>query len=205
MLGSLDADERFVVCGVVGDAAAAVAASSLAPKLQIFLLDVHLPGSGLSALAEIAARLPETRVVMLASANELELFAALAAGASGCLLKDDRTWPRLSSQLAKAVDGEPAVSPEFVCRMIERFRHRSARRRRVLVDGLPRAQLTHREWEVLDLMLAGRRTSEIAGKLCLSQSTIRTHIQSSLRKLGLDSRATAIGLRNAASIVGALI
>lgn len=198
VLAAITVDERFVVSEVVGDAAAAVAATSGRRGLQIFLLDVQLPGGGLSALAEIAACLPGTQVVMLASEpSELEFFAALAAGASGCLLKNERTWIRLASLLVSALDGEPAVSPEFVRSMIERFRQRSPRRRRVLVDGFPPVELTHREWEVLHLMLEGQRTAQIARRLCLSQSTIRTHIQSGLRKLGLGSRASAFQLRTA--------
>jgi len=78
----------FTVCAEVGDASAAVAAA-MEELPDVCLLDIWMPGGGIAAAWEIAARLPETKVVMLTiSSSDRHLFAALKAGASGYLLKE---------------------------------------------------------------------------------------------------------------------
>src|SRR5581483_3733190 len=85
---TLERDGRFDVCGEAADAAAAVSLA-LRRHPDLVLLDVSMPGDGLSALWEITARLPGTRVLMLTvSEDDEHLFAALRGGASGYLLKD---------------------------------------------------------------------------------------------------------------------
>ena len=84
---ALDADERFEICADTADAAGAVQAA-VRERPDICLLDVSMPGGGLSAAWEIAARLPRTKVVMLTvSSEDADLFAAIRAGAEGYLLK----------------------------------------------------------------------------------------------------------------------
>jgi len=84
---ALCGDEQFEVCAAVGDAAAAVEAA-VRERPGICLLDIRMPGGGLSAAWEIGARVPQARIVMLTvSEAETDLFAALRAGAAGYLLK----------------------------------------------------------------------------------------------------------------------
>src|SRR5439155_14277245 len=84
---ALERDERFTVCAEAGGAAAAVALA-LERRPDICLLDIRMPGSGLAAVWEIAARLPDTKIVMLTvSEADHDLFAALRSGAHGYLLK----------------------------------------------------------------------------------------------------------------------
>ena len=86
---ALEGDEMFDICAVVADAAQAVRAA-VCQQPDVCLLDVRMPGSGVAAAWEIAARLPDTKIVMLTvSDDDADLFAALQAGADGYLLEDD--------------------------------------------------------------------------------------------------------------------
>jgi DNA-binding NarL/FixJ family response regulator len=192
---ALEADERFVVAGEANDAPSAVqAALRLIPDLC--LLDIRMPGNGISAAWEITARLPQTKVVMLTvSRDDFDLFQALRAGASGYLLKDVDP-ARLPHALHDVLRGEPAIPRSLVARMLEEFRDRSPRRR-ALVSDTAGAQLTSREWEVLDLMRQGLSTADIGKRLFVSQPTVRSHVASMLRKLRVPDREAAVRLFDA--------
>jgi DNA-binding NarL/FixJ family response regulator len=178
---TLEEDDRFSVCAEAGDAPAAIEAA-IRERPDVCLLDIDMPGGGIPAAWEITARLPETKVVMLTvSDQDRDLFGALRAGASGYLLKDmdPRDLPRV---LARVVEGGAVLAPTVLRRVITEFRDRSARRRVASAEGAG-AQLTSREWQVLELLRHGLSTSEIARRLVLSPITVRTHVNSILRKL----------------------
>lgn len=183
---ALELDERFSVCAEAADAPGAIGAA-LRERPDVCLLDVNMPGWGVSAAWELHARLPNARVVMLTvSRDDRDLFAALRAGASGYLLKD-MDPRRLPRALQAVLEGEVAIPRELVGNVVEEFRDRSARRRDVVADG-PDRKLTSREWEVLDLVRQGHSTSQIARRLVLSPVTVRTHVNAILRKLEVHSR-----------------
>ena len=181
----------FEICAEVGDAKAAVA-EALDKKPNVALLDVHMPGNGISAAAKISAALPETAVVMLTvSRDDNDLFDALKAGASGYLLKD--TDPdRLGNALRGVLSGEAPLPRALVTKLIEEFR--GSGQRRIAIAKDKRAKLTSREWEVLELMREGLNTEEIAGRLFVAPVTIRTHIASVLKKLRVKDREAAVQL-----------
>jgi DNA-binding NarL/FixJ family response regulator len=159
----------------------------------VALLDMRMPGSGAAAAWEITARLPATRAVMLTvSRSDEDLFAALRAGASGYLLKD-MPFEAIGDELAQVLDGRVALPPELVTRLVEEFRD-SAPRRRALVGQRAGAQLTSREWQVLDYLRQGLATSEIARRLFVSPATVRSHVAAVLRKLRVPDREAAIEL-----------
>lgn len=186
-------DERFEICAEAADAAEAVQAA-LDVKPDICLLDLSMPGSGLAALWEIAARLPDAKIVVLTVANnDANLFAALRSGVSGYLLKT-MNLNRLPDALDGVCHGEAAMQRTIVARVLERFRQREPRWRQAAGSGRVRWRLTSREWEVLDLLARGRSTAEIAEQLVLSSSAVRVHIASSVRKLGVPDRAAAVEL-----------
>jgi DNA-binding NarL/FixJ family response regulator len=186
-------DQRFDVCAAVADAAAAVRAA-LAERPNICLLDVRMPGSGLAAAWEIAARLPEAKIVMLTvSEDEADLFAALRAGADGYLLKS-MNFQRLPDALWAARFGEAAIPRSLVPRLLEHFRGREPRWRPLAAGEHAKGRLTSREWEVLELLADGRSTAEIAERLVLSHSAVRAHIASIVRKLRVADRAAAARL-----------
>jgi DNA-binding NarL/FixJ family response regulator len=187
----LEADPRFEVVAEADDAASAIA-RAMAEQPDVCVLDVNMPGSGVGAAWEISARLPQAKIVMLTvSREEQHLFAALRAGASGYLLKDmDAT--RLPHALSDVLEGRAALPRELTTRLVEEFRDRSARRRAAFAEGAYGA-LTSREWQVLELLRRELTTAEIARRLTLSPVTVRTHVNSILRKVRAPNRAALLG------------
>ena len=182
----------FDVCCEVGDAASAVA-GALEEKPDLCLLDIHMPGGGISAADKITSQLPDTAVVMLTvSRNDVDLFDSLRAGAAGYLLKD--TDPdRLPIALKGVLEGEAAVPRQLVSRLIEEFRGGRTRRKVPRIGGRG-VELTSREWDVLDLLRDGCTTDQIAQRLFVSAGTVRSHVASMLKKLNVPSREAAVAL-----------
>ena len=190
---ALDADGRFSICCEVADAAEAVQAA-MRKQPDICLLDIRMPGSGLAAAWEIAARLPQAKIVMLTVSDEdTDLFAALRAGADGYLLKN-MNMRRLPDALHGVCAGEAAMPRELVARVLERFHGREPRWRPLVAAGGSEGRLTSREWEVLALLARRYTTAEIAASLVLSASAVRAHITSVVRKLQVEDRAAAAEL-----------
>jgi len=184
---ALEEDPRFVVVAEAPDAFGAIEAA-VREQPELCLLDVHMPGGGAKATWEISARLPTTKIVMLTvSRDDTDLFAALQAGAAGYLLKD-MDPARLPHALADVLEGRAALPRALVARLIEQFRDRSPRRRAVVGGDDPTSRLTSREWQVLDLMRQDLSNSQIARRLSLSPVTVRTHVNSILKKMGAPDR-----------------
>ena len=183
-------ESGFMVCAEVASAGAAVEACLL-HEPDVALLDIHMPGNGISAAGRIASSLPQTAVVMLTvSRDDADLFEALRAGARGYLLKDIDP-SRLGNALQGVLDGEAALPRNLVARLMDEFRTRGERSPRA--QG-PLAKLTSREWETLDLMRQGLSTAEIAEQLFVSPVTVRTHVAAVLRKLQVPDREAAVQL-----------
>jgi DNA-binding NarL/FixJ family response regulator len=189
---AIERHPRFAVCSEVADAVAAVH-EALAKRPDVCLLDVRMPGGGITAVWEITARLPDTKVIMLTvSDSDGDLFGALRAGASGYLLKDIDP-DRLPHVITDVLAGEAALPRHLAARLVQAFRDRGPRRRSVVAPDTA-AQLTSREWEVLDLLRQGLSTGAIARELSVSQATVRSHVSSMLRKLRVPDRAAALRL-----------
>jgi DNA-binding NarL/FixJ family response regulator len=186
------AEHGFTICAEAADARGAVA-GALREAPDVCLLDIRMPGGGIAAAAEIAARLPETVIVMLTvSRDDTDLFDALRAGASGYLLKDIDP-DRLPVALRGVMAGEVALPRQLVSRLVEEFEGRSRRRFRVAGLG-DRPSLTEREWEVLELLHDGLTTREIAERLSISAVTVRRHASAIVRKLRVRNRGEALRL-----------
>lgn len=195
-------DARFEVCAEIANAAEAVAAA-VREHPDVCVLDVKLPGGGVSVAWEISARLPQAKLVMLTmSEADRDLFAALRAGAEGYLLKTAE-FSHLPDLLAGVCGGKAAVDPAFVARLLRHFRTREPRWRRpvgIVPAGPsggrgyapPVPHLTSREWEVLHLLSEGLSTAQIARSLMISSSAVRAHIAAIVRKLGVPDRAAAV-------------
>jgi two-component system, NarL family, nitrate/nitrite response regulator NarL len=180
----------FSVVAEVADAAAAVEAT-VRERPDVCVLDVHMPGGGIAAAAEIAQRHPDTTVVMLTvSRDDEDLFAALKAGASGYLLKD-MAPARLAATLAGVLAGEAALPRTLVARLIREFR---ATERRPRMRWLERrgVELTERELEVLNGLRQGLSTVAIADRLGVSPVTVRRHVSGILAKLRVPDRPAAL-------------
>lgn len=190
---ALEGDDRFGICACVPDAAEAIRAA-VRELPDICLLDIRMPGSGLAAAWEIAARLPKAKIVMLTvSDDDDDLFAALRAGADGYLLKT-MNLRLLPEALDEVLSGAAAMPGQLLARVLEQFRGREPRWRQPVADDGLGGRLTSREWEVLGLLAQGMPTSAIARTLVLSNSAVRVHIASVVRKLGVSDRAAAIDL-----------
>jgi DNA-binding NarL/FixJ family response regulator len=178
----------FVVCAEVDNASAAVEAA-LREKPEVCLIDAELPGGGIATVSTIAEQLPSTSVVLFAdSLDERRLFAALQAGARGYLPKNIDLGS-LAVTLRCAAEGEAVLPRKLASRVIDEFCWRERRRRLPLTRDL-----TSREFEVLDLLRSGLTTAEIARRLFVERVTVRCHIASIVKKLGVRDRAAAIRL-----------
>jgi DNA-binding NarL/FixJ family response regulator len=178
---------------VVGAAAGGEEAIDLARRLQptLVLLDLSMPGvSGLDALPRIRAAAPDCEVVVLtASGTEENLLAAIRGGAAGYLLKSEPP-ERIAAFLHGVANGEAALSGEIARRLLEQVRSGGGRQSGV-PDSIAEA-LSAREVEVLLLLDEHLGTDQIAKRLFISEHTVRSHVKSLLRKLGVSSRRDAL-------------
>jgi DNA-binding NarL/FixJ family response regulator len=185
----LEAKEDMEVVGEAGDGAEAVA---LVERMQpdVVLMDVRMPGvDGIEATRRIAASGNSARIVILTTYDVDEyVFSALRAGASGFLLKDVRP-AELTDAVRVIARGDALLAPAVTRRLLDRFAG-------VLPDGsAPTAnldELTEREVEVLRFVALALSNAEIAKRLVLTEATVKTHVSSVLRKLGLRDRVQAV-------------
>ncbi len=179
--------------GPITESSDAEAAINAATRLRpdIMLLEIELPGDGLSAIGRIAKASPKTLIVVLSRSDRPEdVVTALTRGASGYLLKGI-SGERLASTLRGAYDGEPPLSRSLVPHLVEEIR-RGSERRLLLPGGA--VTLTPREWEVGELLRERHTTAEIAERLGVSPVTVRRHVGLLLQKLGAESREAAVDM-----------
>lgn len=188
----LEAQDDITVVGEARDGAAAVAA---ARKLEpdVVLMDVRMPVvDGVSATSQILESGISSRVLVMTTFDlDEHALGALRAGASGFLLKD--TPPEdLVSAIRSVAAGDAVVSPKVTRRLLGRFidgGEATPRRDPTVLDVL-----TDRERQVLENVATGLSNTEIAEKLFLSESTVKTHIGRILTKLELRDRVQAVVL-----------
>ena len=179
-------------CTEVADAESAVDAA-VRDHPDVCLLGLDPSGQSLRVMNEIVSRVPSAAVILLTSKlDEEEFMAAVRAGASG-YLTDSLDPARLPHVVRGALNGEPAVPRRFVSRLLDELRTRD-RRRSVVLEGKGRVALTTREWEVVELLLRPASTSEIAEELGVAPVTVRRHVGSVERKLGVSTRAEVVAL-----------
>ncbi|GAA4891882.1 LuxR family two component transcriptional regulator [Stackebrandtia albiflava] len=180
---------------VAGEAADGLQAVEAATRLRpdVVLMDIRMPHlDGLEATRRTLAAVPDCRVVILTTFDlDRYVYAALAAGASGFLLKDV-TSDHLVAAVRLVDTGDALLAPSITRRLVERF---AAADR---IPGEPHAvhrdlaALTPRELEVLGLLGRGLSNTELAGLLVLSEATVKTHVARIFTKLGLRDRAQAV-------------
>jgi two-component system, NarL family, nitrate/nitrite response regulator NarL len=189
-LSALLTQHEFSVVGTAADGEQAIeAARELEPDL--ILLDLSMPGlGGLEALPLLRAAAPGCEVLMLtASVAEENLLASIRAGAAGYLLKTEPP-ERIVDFLRSAAEGEAALSGSVARSLLEKVRDGGDRNGGV-PDSIARA-LSAREVEVLLLLDDHLGTDQIAARLFISEHTVRSHVKSLLRKLGVSSRRQAL-------------
>ncbi|TBN58076.1 response regulator transcription factor [Glaciihabitans arcticus] len=179
---------------VVGEAADGASAIRLAGELQpdVICMDVQMPGmDGLQATraivgdSSIAARI----LILTTFDRDDYLFEALAAGASGFLLKT-ASPEDLVAAVEVLARGDALLSPAVTRRVIEQFSPDTVRDIPAARSTLP--DLTERETEVLALLARGLSNTEIAGTLFVGEATVKTHVSNLLAKLGVRDRIQAV-------------
>jgi DNA-binding NarL/FixJ family response regulator len=189
-LSSLLLAHGFDVLGCASDGAEAIVeVGRLRP--DVVLLDLSMPGmDGLTALPRLREAAPECEVVVLtASGTEENLLSAIRAGAAGYLLKTEPP-ERIVEFLRGVAKGDAALSGSIARRLLAKVRES-----RDASGGVPDAiasTLSAREVEVLLLLDEHLGTDEIATRLYISEHTVRSHVKSLLRKLGVSSRRQAL-------------
>jgi DNA-binding NarL/FixJ family response regulator len=194
----LDTQADFTVVGTACDGAEALQVCHDRHP-DVVLMDVRMPTmDGVEATARLTAetsdgRVPVPRVVILTTFDlDVHVYDALSAGASGFLLKDV-TAERLFDAVRVVAAGDALLAPTVTRRLVAEF----ARQRPRPSSGPSRASalteaLTPREVEVLRLVAEGLSNPEIAGRMFLSEETVKTHVSRMLRKLGLRDRTQAV-------------
>jgi DNA-binding NarL/FixJ family response regulator len=184
----LEIEDDIEVAGEAADGAQAV---ELAHRLRpdVVLMDVEMPGmDGLEATRRITADDGPSVLILTTFDRDDYLFAALRAGASGFLLKND-TPEALTEAVRVLARGDALLAPEVTRRVIAAFA------RPAVVPAANRlGDLTPREHEVLIALAGGATNAEIASALLLGETTVKTHVSRVLMKLGARDRTQAVVL-----------
>ena len=177
---------------IVGEAENGAEAVALAERRRpdVILMDIRMPLlDGVEATRRLVAEGSPARILVLTTFDLDEyVHAAIRAGASGFLLKDV-TPAELVEAIRIVAGGDSLLAPSVTRRLLERFAV-------TLPPGDQSSEvlgrLTARETEVLRLLAGGLSNAEIASELVVSEATVKTHISSLLRKLGLRDRVQAV-------------
>ncbi|WP_066939658.1 response regulator [Microtetraspora fusca] len=186
------AADGIEVAAEAADGAEAVAAVR-STRPDVVLMDIRMPRmDGIEATRQImSGGASETRVIVLTTYDlDHYVYAALTAGASGFLLKDVSP-EHLVAALRLVRSGDALLAPTITRRLIERFAPRDEAKANLHRDL---SELTPRELEVLRLLATGLSNAELADRLTLSATTVKTHVARILSKLGLRDRVQAVVL-----------
>jgi DNA-binding NarL/FixJ family response regulator len=183
----LDAQPDIDVVGEAENGREAVELAAVS-SADVILMDIRMPElDGIEATARILAAQPETRILILTTFDLDEYVTrALRAGASGFLLKDVRP-----AQLVEAIrviaSGDALLAPSVTRRLLNQFASGLETRTPAELE-----QLTDREREILLLVAEGLSNAEIADRLVVGESTVKTHVSAVLRKLQLRDRVQLV-------------
>lgn len=186
----LEAEGDIEIVGEATDGNGAIALSGTEAP-DVLLMDIRMPGlDGIEALRRISAMMPNEgpRIIMLTTFDPDDyIYDALAAGASGFLLKDAPAEELLTAVRVVA-SGEAVLAPSITNRLIQQIKARPIR----ATESQVLESLTDREREVLRLIAKGDTNQEIAEQLFVGETTVKTHVSHVLQKLGLRDRVQAV-------------
>ena len=178
----LDAEDGMEVVGEAGDGRAAVTqAAQLVP--DVVVMDLRMPGvDGITATSRIMSERPSTRILVLTTfGDDDHLYPALQAGACGFLLKDAPPAELLNG-IRQAAAGESPFSQDVLRRLVRRA-VAAQPEAPARIDGL-----TAREQDVLELVAEGLTNTEIADRMHIGVTTVKTHITALMTKTGSPNR-----------------
>jgi DNA-binding NarL/FixJ family response regulator len=186
---------------VVGEAADGLQAVSLARETDpdVILMDVRMPNlDGVEATRRVVASGSNARVLVLTTYDLDEyVYAAIRVGASGFLLKDVQP-PQLAEAIRVIAAGDALLAPSVTRRLLGQFAGMLQDKKATPVSL---SALTERETEVLRLLAGGLSNAELAERLFVSEATVKSHVSSLLRKLGIRDRVQAVILAYEAGLV----
>ena len=180
LVGWLAAQADLDVVGEAGDGLEALAQVA-ATRPDVVLMDLRMPRmDGVTAIERLAASHPAVRVLVLTTYDtDADIVRAVAAGATGYLLKD-APLPLLADAVRAAARGETVLAPPVAARLVSRMR-------------APAAEApTARELEVLAGVARGLTNAEIGRELFIGEATVKTHLLRVFAKLGVDDRTRAV-------------
>lgn len=183
---SLSRTPHIRVIGETGDGESAVSMTERR-RPDVVIMDIRMPGmDGLEATKEIRDRVPGTAVLLFTAFGERSLLTrGLDAGAKGYLLKE-APGPTVVRAIEKLAGGEGYVDPSLMPTFLNR-------------DG--QDLLTPRERQILQLLADGMSNADVAGKLFISQETVKSHVRHILAKLEADTRTHAVAIALRESII----
>jgi DNA-binding NarL/FixJ family response regulator len=181
----LERQDDIAVVGEAADGAVAIQ-KALDTSPDVILMDLRMPVmDGVEAMRKIGAQVPSAHVIVLTTYdNDEYIFRGIEAGARAYLLKDA---PRdeLFHAIREVHQGKSLIDPSVVDKVFERFASQSK-----LTSG--QEALSEREKGILRLMATGAANKAIAAQLYISESTVKTHVQSIFQKLGVNDRTEAV-------------
>jgi DNA-binding NarL/FixJ family response regulator len=189
LVGLLRSQADIQVIGECGAVCEAIE-KARALKPDVILMDFSLPdGTGLEASRAILKELPDTQIIFLTvHENDDQMISAVRSGAKGYLLKN-LSVNKLLASLRALERGEAAISRTMMARVLEEFANSAPQPRS---EPSPLLGLTAREIEVLQELADSITNQEIAGRLFISENTVKNHIHNILDKLNLRNRREAI-------------
>lgn len=157
---------------------------------DVVLMDIAMPGqNGLEATGQVRERHPRTAVLVLTTfGTDEHLRAALAAGASGFLLKTTAASALVAAVRAAAANAGTVITPELAHQIAGDQARAGGPGGHVDAEAIAELGLTDREQDVLTLLCQAESNAGIADRLALSESTVKTHVSSLMAKLGCTSR-----------------
>lgn len=182
----LEADDQIEVLAEVGSGTEALrmldelaASEEGAPDLVLMDLNLGHGIGGIETTRTLRERHPDVQVLAVTTFDaEADIVGALAAGATGYVLKDSPTQALIDA-VGEAAAGRSILSPEVQQRLVQRMSN-------------PATALSPREIEILEVLATGATNREAAKALFISESTVKTHLVHLYDKLGVDSRTSAL-------------
>jgi DNA-binding NarL/FixJ family response regulator len=178
----LQTDENIEIIDEVGDGQGAINVARK-EKPDIILMDINMPGTnGLAATLIIKKELPATKIIAVTIYEDEEVVEMVKAGVSAYILKDV-AGSELISTIHKVMAGEVVIHPRVAKRLIKELIRNESKKDEI--------KLTRREKDVLTLLVHGSSNKNIANIMFISEKTVKNHLTSIFRKLGVKDRTQA--------------